>query len=410
MNHLAGKKKEYSFEDMASDSAGKPQRPDYIQAVRSDRTSVGENGQLVTLHPRRRDEEEEARPQKKTRLRWGRAVPVIFLMLLLTVAAALFLVFKVQNIEVTGEGIPGVSVEEIIAAADVEQEENLVFLDTGERERRLEEQIPYIAKAKLKRHLLRKTLEIQLTAAKPAASVLAPGQGWAIVSSSGKVLEIGQAPAAGALQVTGFSPQDPAAGQPLAAGEEQEQSLSALMEILTALQNTAHQTQGQFSVLDLSDLSHILLYYESRIEFRLGNVLDLGYKVEAGCRFLAELGPEEIGIMDLSETGDTRKAIFTNGVVTVPVLGQSTPSGQETAIESSQPESSQGPRAGDIPAGIYTGESSASAAEDTPEEPADDGEDWSDDEYPDDDYSQDYSEDYDDEDSWEWSDEDSWEG
>lgn len=68
-----------------------------------------------------------------------------------------------------------------------------------------------------------------------------------------------------------------------------------------------------FTRVDISDLSDIRLVYQDRIEFQLGNILKLDYKIELGCRALEELGAGKKGVMNLAYADETKRAVFTSG-------------------------------------------------------------------------------------------------
>ena len=144
-------------------------------------------------------------------------VVCILLMAAITAAFCIFLVFKVAEIQVTGDSV--YSAQEITDLCGYEIGENLVFLTTEDREQRLESQLPYVQEAQITRHLPN-TLEIHITGAQVQASVETAG-GWLWVSDQGKILELGTAPRRGDHDDPGLpQPHQPARAVPLRRGPD----------------------------------------------------------------------------------------------------------------------------------------------------------------------------------------------
>ena len=146
----------------------------------------------------------------------------ILLMAAITAAFCIFLVFKVAEIQVTGDSV--YSAQEITDLCGYEIGENLVFLTTEDREQRLESQLPYVQEAQITRHLPN-TLEIHITGAQVQASVETAG-GWLWVSDQGKILELGTAPAEGTMMIRGYPSLTSQPGQFLSAEDQTLQACS----------------------------------------------------------------------------------------------------------------------------------------------------------------------------------------
>lgn len=270
----------------------------------------------------------------------------VLVMAAATALLAIFLLFKVSDIQITGDVIEGYQNADILEICGYEIGDNLFFLSTKDKEKKLMEQLPYIGEAKISRHLPG-TLEIHLTAAEIAACV-SGGSSWFYVSGEGKILEKQDEPKSGALQIMGLAPLDAEPGQMVRVEDDNAQT--AYRTILAAL--TELGTAGDFTRLDLSDLSDIRLIYQDRIEFLLGNVLELQYKVELGCRSVAELGAGETGVMDLAYADETKRAIFTAGAI--DAAASQAPAEPQQAVSPS-PSPSSSPRTDGIPDDVYTG-------------------------------------------------------
>lgn len=312
--------------------------------------------------PRREPPRKGRKPLGKT----ARRVTLLLAVLAMAAVTALlcvFLLFKVSSLQVTGDLV--YSQEEVLALCDYAIGDNLLFAPTQSQEERLESQLPYVEEAQVIKHFPN-TLEIRITAAQTAASV-SSGGGWLYVSSQGKILELGAEPAAATMQVTGFASTATQPGQYLQA--EDATALSALQEILTAL--TQREMITQCTRLDLTDLYDIRLWYQDRVECKLGSTAELTYKLDFAYDALINpttenrIGDKETGVLDLSYAADAHKAGFEAGPVdpagsASSATASSTPEGEGTDTT----DGTTGETSGDT-----TGETSGGRGDDIPDSP-----------------------------------------
>ncbi len=317
--------------------------------------------------PRREPPRKGRKPLGKT----ARRVTLLLAVLAMAAVTALlcvFLLFKVADIQVTGD--PVYSQEEVLALCDYAIGDNLLFAPTQSQEERLESQLPYVEDAEVIKHFPN-TLEIRITAAQTAASV-SSGVGWLYVSSQGKILELGAEPAAATMQVTGFASTATQPGQYLQA--EDATALSALQEILTAL--TDREMITQCTRLDLTDLYDIRLWYQDRVECKLGSTAELTYKLDFAYDALINpttenrIGDKETGVLDLSYAADAHKAGFEAGPVdpagsASSAAASSTPEGEGTDTTDGTTGETSGGRGDDIPDSPFTAGDSAATASDS---------------------------------------------
>lgn len=308
--------------------------------------------------PRREPPRKGRKPLGKT----ARRVTLLLAVLAMAAVTALlcvFLLFKVSSLQVTGD--PVYSQEEVLALCDYAIGDNLLFAPTQSQEERLESQLPYVEDAQVIKHFPN-TLEIRITAAQTAASV-SSGGGWLYVSSQGKILELGAEPAAATMQVTGFVSTAAQAGQYLQA--EDATALSALQEILTAL--TDREMITQCTRLDLTDLYDIRLWYQDRVECKLGSTAGLTYKLDFAYDALINpttenrVGDKETGVLDLSYAADAHKAGFEAGPVD--------PEGSASSAAASSTPEGEGTDTTDGTSGDTTGETSGGRGDDIPDSP-----------------------------------------
>ena len=356
-----------TFIDINAHSRSQPGGPGPQGRPPARRRPPGPPGGSGRRPPRREPPRKGRKPLGKTARR------VTLLLAVLTMAAVtallcVFLLFKVADIQVTGDLV--YSQEEVLALCDYAIGDNLLFAPTQSQEERLESQLPYVEDAQVIKHFPN-TLEIRITAAQTAASV-SSGGGWLYVSSQGKILELAAEPAAATMQVTGFVSTATQPGQYLQA--EDATALSALQEILTAL--TDREMITQCTRLDLTDLYDIRLWYQDRVECKLGSTAELTYKLDFAYDALINpttenrIGDKETGVLDLSYA-DTHNAGFLAGPIE---LEDWTGSAAQTAPEgggenAGAAQEGEDGRGGDIPNGIFDGDGIVSS---TPEESAQD--------------------------------------
>ena len=191
--------------------------------------------------------------------------------------------------------------------------------------------------------------------------------GWLWVSDQGKILELGTAPAEGTMMIRGYPSLTSQPGQFLSA---EDQTLQAVLtEILGKLSDL--EILEDCTRLDLTDLYDIRLWYQDRVECKLGSTAELSYKLEFAQKLLTNttrIGGQETGVLDLSYA-DTHNAGFLAGPIELEdwtgSATQTTPEGGDENGGASQ-EGEDG-RGGDIPNGIFDGDGIVSS---TPEESA----------------------------------------
>lgn len=347
-----------TFIDINAHSRSQPGGPGPQGNPPARRRPPGPPGGSGRRPPRREPPRKGRKPLGKT----ARRVTLLLAVLAMAAVTALlcvFLLFKVADIQVTGDLV--YSQEEVLALCDYAIGDNLLFAPTQSQEERLESQLPYVEDAEVIKHFPN-TLEIRITAAQTAASV-SSGGGWLYVSSQGKILEQAAEPAAATMQVTGFVSTATQPGQYLQA--EDATALSALQEILTAL--TDREMITQCTRLDLTDLYDIRLWYQDRVECKLGSTAGLTYKLDFAYDALINpttenrVGDKETGVLDLSYAADAHKAGFEAGPVD--------PAGSASSAAASSTPEGEGTDTTDGTSGDTTGETSGGRGDDIPDSP-----------------------------------------
>lgn len=274
----------------------------------------GERPKQRPPQPRKR------RPPMKKGLRRLLMLGTILAMLAVTCLLAISLLFKISEVTVTGDLV--YQPQDILNLCDYQIGDNLFFVTTADRVKKLKSQLPYIADVDIRRHIPG-TLEIHITGTQIACCIYTEGQ-WLYVSGEGKILEIQAEPREGVMRIEGLSPQPPKIGARVQLEDEGiEEAYSQILAKIVEL-----GAWGEFTRLDITDPYNITLWYQDRVECKLGNGAELDYKVQFGYKLLREghIGPEETGVLDLSYA-DVRRAGFTSQAV--DPLGPSLKSSEE---------------------------------------------------------------------------------
>lgn len=258
------------------------------------------------------------RPRRKPMSLLKRRVLIVLtltVMIIGTLFLAESLLLRVTSVQVGGDTVYPEA--EVLRICGFKTGDNLLLIPAGDRERKLERELPYIAKAKISRKIPG-TVMIELTAAKGICCIQS-GSTWYVAAAGGKVLEAGAAPKEGLMQVIGVTPKEAKPGETMEF-EGDEASTKVFLELLDAMDRLSEEGSdpaGEFTKMDLSDLYNIRLWYQDRVECRFGGVSQLEYKLRWAYGNLTNreqgIGPEESGVLDLSYLPTKKRSYFTPG-------------------------------------------------------------------------------------------------
>lgn len=282
-------------------------------------------------------------------------VLTLFGSLLLTAVIAIFLVFKVDAVELTGDQL--YSEADVMQACNYHIGDNLFFLSTTDKEQLLPEKLPYVGKAKITRKIPG-TIVIQLTAAKPACQFENGGQ-YVLVDETGKVMDMKAEATAGVMLVTGTEPGNQRYGKPFVLADAEK--LSAYQQILAKL--IAENAVADVTGLDFTDVHNISMVYQDRITMKLGGVADLDYKLRFGLSTVRDnISSVKKGTLDLSLAPETGKAPFSENLSQNQGTEESAQNNGGETQEKTYSFASNPGRGRDIPDKPYTGGSDAGDA------------------------------------------------
>ena len=223
-----------------------------------------------------RRQRETKRREKKNKLRktlsWIGAILVI-----IAIGAILCLTVFFQINNITSSGSKIYPKDKIISQCIIQKGKNLFTIDTEAAAQRIEENLPYVYKAEIKRKLP-DTIEIIITDAKPSYSLLCDDNTYILLDDNFKVLE------KGAQMATG----------------------TCLARLAKSIKDNNFT---EITAIYSKNISENYVVYDNRITFKLGNSKDLDSKIMKGltaCDKLNDSNPNATGTMTIT----TDKAIY----------------------------------------------------------------------------------------------------
>lgn len=242
-----------------------------------------------------------AAKRRNRRRRRGRAsFPLRLLSLIIVVAAivaALTMFFRIDTIVV--EGNERYTDEQIIEAAGVQKEQNLVLLNKYNVKQAIFDQLPYVETVVINRKYP-DALILTVTECEASAALSGAGGTW-LMSDEGKILERTAQIPEGCVSVTGCELVEPAVGTQAAFSEEDSYKLDRLLALLRAAEEK--QLLGMIGSIDLGDGTAITLTYLDRFTVKMPWDADLAYKLENVRTVVDVLEANETGTIDLMTDG-----------------------------------------------------------------------------------------------------------
>ena len=224
-----------------------------------------------------------------------------FVLICTAIALALTLFFRIRTIQVSGND--RYTREEIIAAAEVKEGDNLFLMNKYNAAERIRKTLPYIETVQFRR-MLPDGLSIVVTECADPAAVVQDGKAYLLCDTGNIVDEMASSAARGRMQVKGLTLTGPAVGTQAQAAEGQELTLERLLELMKALDSRG--MTGNVSQLDMSDASQLTLRYLDRFDVYFPWDADYGYKLDYLLAVVEKLEVNEKGIINMMQEGKAR--------------------------------------------------------------------------------------------------------
>ena len=279
---------------------------------------------------RRRRQPEAHKPRRaRKRLAFGKLFGHSFAVRLVTtaaIAAALILCFmiffRVQTVSVVGNSM--YTQEEIQKASGVTQGNALLMVNKTAVASRIIAELPYVDQVRVSVSLP-DTVKIEVEELKNAYAVAAEDGTYWLINSDGRLVEQITAKEAGDyLQIQGVRIRSAETGQTMQVLEEAapqpsedtaedaaedtedtaapeasaQKRMDVAMELLGYLEQTADVRS--VTVVDVSSIYNIEIWYGSQYEVKLGGNTQLEYKIEYMVAAIAQLDSYQSGVLDLT--------------------------------------------------------------------------------------------------------------
>jgi len=200
-------------------------------------------------------------------------IGVLLTVLLVIVGTSGFL----RVTDITVDGATSYSDEEIIAISGISIGDNLLFLDLGVAERRIQVAMPFINTANVSR-IPPDSVRIEVTESN-AIAALEFRNTVILIDSTGRVLKHTERAPAGLIEIWGLVPADAAEGSKLRAEQGGELQLQYMIDVLAAIEREG--IQQNVSYLDVGNISSLNFGYMERFRVMLGGPNNLRQKLSS---------------------------------------------------------------------------------------------------------------------------------
>ena len=213
---------------------------------------------------------DSAKKKQRKAAKRRKLTPFLFVVSVFILAAAVYLcltmLFNVDRVKIEGNTL--YEEMDLIKTSGIEKGENLFEVDTAYAEDKLYSVYSYIEEVEVKRSFPN-SVTIKITEAVPF-SVVEEADGYTLVSTGGKVLERGlEEVPYGMLSVRGIST--------VTNSEDNTKRKDLMMRIIGTMQEL---NMEDYVFLDLTDTLEIPMIYDNRVRVKLGNELELEYKLQ----------------------------------------------------------------------------------------------------------------------------------
>jgi cell division septal protein FtsQ len=261
---------------------------------------IRQAGKRAGKKPRKPSREEQIRGSvRRHRIRHKKNYILYYLLLLfllLTVGTVLSLtvLFRIEHIQVEGAG--ALPVQEIIAASGIKKEDNLFRINTRRAETSILNQFITIDGVTLSRKL-------------PSTVVITvePSQLMAVSVYSGQYFSVSKG--SRVISVSNERPEEP--GIPLVIGcdysdaelgdylKDFDMEKNKLEILETVLEGIAEVELEDIGYIDLTDVAFIKLYYQDRLELKMGGLTDFAYELGRVRQLIeANVPGDAVGVID----------------------------------------------------------------------------------------------------------------
>ncbi|MGN0630928.1 MAG: cell division protein FtsQ/DivIB [Ruminococcus sp.] len=269
------------------------------------------------------------RMRRRRRLMPIYIISVLLLTTCLGVSLAMTLFFNLASIRVTGEA-PRYSAEEIAAASGICKGDNLLRIDVKKLEEEIENEMIYIESADVSKKYP-DAVVIDVKACHESYNVYFDN-GILVTSESGKIITNSTEAGEGLPVVYGFNPNVLTPGLHTASSDETKNDI-----FKTFTKVMSDELSVPITSIDMSDKYNIVVVFDNRIEFSLGNWNEIPYKITLAEAVIEMLGSDKEGYLTM--VGNNQCSF--RDKASVELANQITSAAVVTTAASGEGESSQ---------------------------------------------------------------------
>ncbi len=256
--------------------------------------SVSQKKQTITKQEKRQRDNKK-RKKRNTFRKISVWLLVIITLLAVGVVLSLTVFFNITKVTVVSESDKYTS-EEILSQCTIDTGENLFLADTKTAQSMLEQNLPYIYNAEIKRKLPY-TIEITVTDAVPAYSIKNKDKTYILLDDNFKVLET-EADKAQGISILKADISKADAG--FIIQFKDENTANCLTELARVIRENSFDT---ITAVYSNNVSDNYVVYDGRIDFKLGTCDNLENKIYQGlaaCEKLNQSNPNANGTMNIT--------------------------------------------------------------------------------------------------------------
>ncbi len=254
-------------------------------------------------------------------LRLATATAVVVALLL-----GLSVFFKVDNSKVVVSGNDKYTAWDVWQASGIKGGDNLLTFSRARAAAKIRSALPYVEDIRVGIKLP-DTVILEVVEVEVPYAVKAQDDSWWLISSGGKIIEkAADGAQSGYTKILGVQLDDPRSGEQAAALEPVQNqtdpegntvpvTVTQAQRLKTALNIVDYMEQngiiGKATTVDVNDLSDIQVMYGQRYQVKLGNEMQLSYKISCMKHVIDKMDEYQSGVLDISFTTWPDKVGFT---------------------------------------------------------------------------------------------------
>lgn len=251
----------------------------------------------------------------------------IFTVLLLTacvgMALSMTVFFNVTTIEMSGSA-PKYTPSEIVEAGGVCKGDNLLRMDTEKIEENIESELIYVESAEVQKKYP-DAVVIEIKECRESYNIFFDN-GILLTSSSGKIIANSAEAADNLPVIYGFNPTVLTPGQHIASSD---QTKDEIFDAFVRIMNT--ELSVPITSIDISDKYNIVVVFDNRIEFSMGNWNEISYKITLAEAVITRLGTDKEGYLTMIGNNQCSfRDRLSASIVSPPVESASTTTGTDS--------------------------------------------------------------------------------